>query len=227
MQLPVLISPAGLLEWARRVRLTLNPIAQGYPFQQLDTAPTGVDVGFSYYDTTLDLVRTWDGTNWIAAGGGGILSGTSFPGSPTTGDRFFRSDRNIDYVYDGTRWLSTQIFPLVFSGTSGGAADTGVYAPIPWQNVYGIWLVRFEATTFRTAAGEWDVVLNSQTATSVKTAVVTLDGNGTTTNNWVMLSSNIGAVQDVNGRSYEVVYDEISGTSTLFATAILYYRLIG
>lgn len=57
MQVPVLISPAALLEWAKRVRLTLNPIAQGYPFQQLSADPTGVAKGFTYYNTTSNTVR--------------------------------------------------------------------------------------------------------------------------------------------------------------------------
>jgi hypothetical protein len=64
MQVPVLISPAALLEWARRVRLTLNPIAQGYPFQQLDADPTGVAAGFTYYNTTSNTVRWYNGTTW-------------------------------------------------------------------------------------------------------------------------------------------------------------------
>jgi len=36
-------------------------------------------------------------------------SGTSFPSSPVTGERRFRTDRGIEYYYDGTRWLSLQM----------------------------------------------------------------------------------------------------------------------
>ncbi len=64
MQVPSLISPTGLLEWAKRVRLTLNPIAQGYPFQQLDADPSGVDAGFVYYNVSTNTVRWYNGTVW-------------------------------------------------------------------------------------------------------------------------------------------------------------------
>lgn len=64
MAVPALLNAAGLLEWARRVRLALNPVVQGYPYQSLDTAPTGIEASFTYYDTTLGKVRTWDGVIW-------------------------------------------------------------------------------------------------------------------------------------------------------------------
>jgi hypothetical protein len=36
-------------------------------------------------------------------------SGTSFPGSVVAGDRYWRTDRGLEYYYDGTRWLTTQL----------------------------------------------------------------------------------------------------------------------
>lgn len=36
-----------------------------------------------------------------------IPFGTAFPSSPATDDLHYRSDRDILYVYDGTRWLCT------------------------------------------------------------------------------------------------------------------------
>jgi hypothetical protein len=56
-------------------------------------------------------VLTSDGTDvgWAAAGGGGISSGTSNPGSPTDGQLFYRSDLDmlIRYRSSGTRWVCT------------------------------------------------------------------------------------------------------------------------
>lgn len=65
MAVPNLTNVAFLIEWARRVRLELNRIVQGYVHPQYDTAPVGIDEGFSYYDSALNVVRTWDGTQWI------------------------------------------------------------------------------------------------------------------------------------------------------------------
>lgn len=36
--------------------------------------------------------------------------GSAFPGSPATNDRYFRTDLGMEFFYDGTRWLSTQLF---------------------------------------------------------------------------------------------------------------------
>lgn len=46
------------------VALALNPLTQGYPFMQLASNPTSPTVGFTYYNTTDNVVRTWDGSNW-------------------------------------------------------------------------------------------------------------------------------------------------------------------
>jgi hypothetical protein len=36
--------------------------------------------------------------------------GTAFPGSPIADQRFWRTDLDMEFYYDGTRWLSTQLF---------------------------------------------------------------------------------------------------------------------
>lgn len=55
---------ASIPDWIRMAALKLNPIINGYPFQSLDTAPTGVDEGYTYYDTTLHKARVFDGTSF-------------------------------------------------------------------------------------------------------------------------------------------------------------------
>jgi hypothetical protein len=42
----------------------VNPRINGYPFPQFDTAPADPLPGFTYYDTALGKVRTWDGAIW-------------------------------------------------------------------------------------------------------------------------------------------------------------------
>lgn len=56
--------PASSPAWRRIVTLELNKVLQGYPYQSLDTAPSSVEAGFTYYDTALGKVRTWDGAAW-------------------------------------------------------------------------------------------------------------------------------------------------------------------
>lgn len=38
------------------------------------------------------------------------LEGTVFPSNPDSGDRYFRTDRCIEYYWDGTNWLSFSPF---------------------------------------------------------------------------------------------------------------------
>lgn len=66
MQVPSLLNPAGLLEWARRVRLALNPIVQGYPLPFLDADPADVGEGYLYFNTVSKTVRFYNGTVWAA-----------------------------------------------------------------------------------------------------------------------------------------------------------------
>lgn len=56
------------------------------------------------YSPTADVLKT-DDTFAIGTGGFFRAGGTAFPSSPTAGDRFFRTDHDMDFEYDGTRWV--------------------------------------------------------------------------------------------------------------------------
>jgi hypothetical protein len=72
-----------------------------------------------FIDSSDHILKYVDSTGAVTStgGGSGIASGTSFPGSPTAGDLFERTDieSGLICVYDGTRWLSHEIFPIAFS----------------------------------------------------------------------------------------------------------------
>lgn len=55
----------------------------------------------------MGTLKVWDpaAAAWYSIGRG-YPSGTSFPGSPTTDQIFYRTDRDMLFRYDGTRWLS-------------------------------------------------------------------------------------------------------------------------
>jgi hypothetical protein len=36
--------------------------------------------------------------------------GNAFPGSPTEGDRFWRTDKRMEFYFDGTRWLTVNVY---------------------------------------------------------------------------------------------------------------------
>jgi len=55
---------ASVSDWMRIVALKVNPVLNGYPFKPLEAEPADPREGFTYYDTDLQKVRTWDGAAW-------------------------------------------------------------------------------------------------------------------------------------------------------------------
>ena len=56
---------ASIPDWMRMVAAAVNPSLNGYPFLSLaDDPPDPAHPGFTYYNTTTDKVRTWDGAAW-------------------------------------------------------------------------------------------------------------------------------------------------------------------
>lgn len=71
-------------------------------------------------------------------------SGTSFPGSPTTGQRWFRTDLGMEFFYDGTRWLCScphELF-IPFRVTDNYAATTpdAWRVGVPYLTTSGIYI---------------------------------------------------------------------------------------
>jgi hypothetical protein len=70
----------------------------------------------------------------VGAAGGGLSvinslvawnSGTSFP-TAVTGDRYWRTDKGLEFYYDGTRWLSTHLFAIVMPNWNETTSGTSV-----------------------------------------------------------------------------------------------------
>ena len=76
----------------------------------------GLDIGgleFYFYDTSLRRTYLEDAPTLI---GSVVSSGTSFPGSPSNGQMFFRTDTGKLYIYDGTDWR--QLIVALASGVT-------------------------------------------------------------------------------------------------------------
>lgn len=130
-------------------------------------------------------------------------AGTSFPGSPASGDRFYRSDRKIQYVYDGTRWLSEQLFVLPFGSPStlndGKSASTFQMAFVapPFSGVYSFYLETLRASTKLTngtTASNYFTLNFYSVETSAGTLLGSLSTQNDTTNNWTSHSTAVGTV---------------------------------
>lgn len=160
--------------------------------------------------------------------GGPTASGTSFPASPSIEDRFYHETRHLEYYWDGVRWLTTTLFNAEFRPWAGTTSDDEAsYIPVPFYGVYSVWLERFAVTAHRNAAGEWDMVLKYRNAANTLFTIATIDGAGYVTNTWTSGVTTIGAVLDAAALVLHATADEISGTASYSAGAMLHYRLIG
>lgn len=159
-------------------------------------------------------------------------SGTSFPSSPATGTRFYRTDRNIEYFYDGTRWLSTQIYGLNSATPNTMAPTVSVTTSndmgSPWAALYDIWIEQLVFTS-RLSSGSsstdyfsakiYDHTANADVGTAVS-------AQGDTANVYTAHRHNIGASFPKTSHNLRVVYTA-TGSPTAILNAALIYRLIG
>jgi hypothetical protein len=109
--------------------------------------------------------------------------GTSFPGSPTSGDQFYRTDRNIQYYWDGTNWLSTfsqtiELIPVT-SFTTGIAATTGfIMRCARLDPDYSVYVtkaeVAFQINTTFDVTNNWTTSLFRHDSTATNTTIATV-----------------------------------------------------
>ena len=163
----------------------------------------------------------------------------AFPTSPApvTNDRFFRTDRSIEYFWNGTRWLSTQLYiaplpavglDLPYAATIAGAERLAV----PYATTYDLWLVEMQcsfyivAGTALSASHKWVTTLTKSTS-SVATVIATLTIDSGSVS--VHRSSSV-AIGALLGTTNLVFYTDHTKTGTpgnLHTSLNLAYRLVG
>jgi hypothetical protein len=168
----------------------------------------------------------------LASGTLKMASGTSFPGSPAAGDRFTRTDRNIDYFYDGTRWLSTQLHTLPL-GTSDNLlprAATGTMGRVgnPWAAMsYSIYVERVVVWWFLTGAtATWTITVTGEKALS-STAVGSAFSLTGTYNTHMQTTQTPGTVFDATYLSFDWLATLSSGAGNFYGMPTLIFRLVG
>lgn len=161
-------------------------------------------------------------------------SGTSFPGSPTTGQRFFRTDRGIEYYWDGTRWLSTQLFSLPIStqdAVNPLSASSQHRVANPHWNRYAIYVERVMTQTYltsgTTASNYFTVNFGHSTAAAAGDALGSnISSQSITQNSWTGGESN---ANEVVPSTANMLFANIveTGTATGYVLATAEYRLVG
>lgn len=150
------------------------------------------------------------------------LTGTAFPASPATGARFTRTDRNIDYYYDGTQWLSTTLYtgdfaypravaPLSASGTLNGAFPHFVFG-IYIEQIYG----SFNVQTTNDATNYWTAAFQGVTLSTVSNVAGT----------WTLEQAAKNATVSPTDR-LEVTITKVAAPGNMFFVMAFTYRLVG
>lgn len=172
----------------------------------------------------------YTGAAWVQLN---VPAVTAFWGTPSTDDRCYRSDRDIDYFYDGTRWLSTKLYvgylpaTKVVSPVSPPQASQLTVANGPsWNTLYNEWLVEFFVSALTSAingaSNLWTVRLVEPGSTL---ATITTDEN-VNAGIWFQHRAAVGAL--IPAHNAKALTVQTTGSpGTLDYAAMYTYRLVG
>jgi hypothetical protein len=159
-----------------------------------------------------------------------IASGSSNPGSPASGDLFYRTDLLMWIQYDGTRWLSCERHVLPFSlsdlsatpatVTTGGAFRAGN----PEAGLRDIYVLEAVFSAYFSAAANWTgeiFKVDGNTFTSIASGVISVGAVGETATR-----TTVNAVVASTVGVFQGNIAENSGTANAFPSMALIYRLV-
>lgn len=167
--------------------------------------------------------------------------GSAFPSSPSSDDRFYRTDLAMEFFWTGSRWLSTDQYDLdIPVSPSFGAswpfaatATAGMRAAIPaLKGGSDIWLVdavtRFFVNSGGTALGashKWVATISkADSANSLTTiATVTIDSGASAT--WRSDGESINALLGANFE-FQVTWTKTGTPGTLVPHIVITYRVV-
>lgn len=171
-------------------------------------------------------------------------SGTSFPGSAVTGDRYWRTDLALEFYFDGTRWLTTTLYHMhtneanVAAATAyTGPSGTLTYDAIPTPAIGSgsdIWLVSLDTHFFVNGgtaldgSNKWVTAFGKTQSNNTSTTVITVTINSGSSSVWRSDTQSIGALLN-NGTTFYIFTYIATKTGTpgpLFQHNDLTYRVV-
>lgn len=156
--------------------------------------------------------------------------GTSFPGSPATGDRYYRTDRNIEYFYDGTRWLSVTLYEHHLGNWSNQAASTTGYTASP-NHVYDCWVENLYAMMFSASglsgSAYWRGDLYFVDGASLGSVIASVSSVSNTNNEYVKEAASVGALMGTGPDGCLIDLVKVSTSGNFFGGFLMTYRLVG
>lgn len=216
-------------------------------------ASTSVDIGsLSLITVPMGKKTTEDMTfgdvvvNNLGAGGyvnalGGIYAASNVFPSPTLNLNFFRSDLKMWFFYDGTRWLSSNLYLLPIQDRVGSMDSTGVAATTvsvlreaigDLQGGSDIWLVNVQhgffvnGGTALDAANKWAVVLEKVDSAAARTTIDTLTISSGTSSVFRSNTQTLGALLGTTSFRYSVSLTKTGTPGPLLLRSTLAYRIV-
>jgi hypothetical protein len=161
-----------------------------------------------------------------------LVTDTSFPGSPATGDRFRRSDINyMIFFYDGTRWLSEQLFTMTVS-KDNISATTNPVMNSPTIEGLDTWVERVSASFFVNGTNDgsnyWKFIIKKQTGAGGTSAIGAEVSTATHSgSSWLQDEVAIDvAATYATATVFKLTHEKNGSPGNLFSGATVYTRLI-
>lgn len=196
---------------ASGLKLQITTSAETTTFNSYDSGGAAPPTSNNFPGGTPAQLKSAD-TGWTLKGSGAInRTGTAFPSGPATNDTFFRSDLGMEFFYDGTRWLSTQLFT---AGPSNAETSSGTYyiilsatqstfmrlalPPAPGSDIY---VEKLLFTAYVNSGGsalsashKWDVEFEKVSVANIGTSIGTATIDSGNSSNWRLWELAVDAV---------------------------------
>lgn len=155
----------------------------------------------------------------------------AFPSSPAVGRRHFRKDRGIEYYWDGTRWLSTEVFTIELQNSLSQTATFGTDVGNPWGGLYAIFITDFIFTSRQTAgvtsSNYFTCVLQNASNPASPTAISgTLSAINNTLDLYQQEREATNALVASTVTNFRFLFTE-AGAATAILSGAFVYRLVG
>lgn len=164
-----------------------------------------------------------------------VPSGSAFPGSPSTHDRFYRTDLRggLEFFYDGTRWLSTEIFSIMPPAVVNATADIGhYYLPLPTD--MDTYLTTVEYALYVTGSVTWVSSVGFSDFDNALTTLASESTAGQTASKLYHVTDTVNTVVNSDGgnsaglpTAFDFYFDEQTGSSAFYGGTVAHYRLVG
>jgi len=164
--------------------------------------------------------------------------GKLFPSNPAVDDQFYRTDRNLEYFFNGSYWLTTvqYVIPLTTYTafpTNRSVTSNALMAGIPgFASTYDFWMEEMRWSSYVPTTNDfthyWRCDLQKITAPSTSTNITSPTTASDTTNTWTQHTTTINALLGTSVIYLQINAVKVSGPGNLDLAAVsVVGRLVG